>query len=116
MGPDEIKVGGLYVGGKISYLIREVYDISADGDVRWRSYFIKTGEPTGDSFLCSKRTMAQWSEREATEEEKAKLNRDQAISMELDRAYQYVEYVLRNMPDQMLLDEVRRRGLKLGDE
>jgi type IV secretory pathway ATPase VirB11/archaellum biosynthesis ATPase len=77
---------------------------------------VATGEATGDSGVCSKQSMAQWAEREATEEEKAKLNRDQAVVKEIAEAFRYFENALRNAPDEMLLDEVRRRGLKLEDE
>jgi hypothetical protein len=57
--------------------------------------------------------MAQWAEREATEGERAKLNRDQADIKDTVKAVRYFENALRNAPDEMLLAEVRRRGLKL---
>jgi hypothetical protein len=75
-----------------------------------------TGEAIGDSGACSKNALAQWAEREATEEEKAKLNRDQADAKQIARSVRYVENALMNAPDEMLLDEVRRRGLKIESE
>jgi hypothetical protein len=78
MKPDEIKVGRFYVGRKIYYLVREITHERSANYVHWRSYDVATGEATGDSGVCSKQSMAQWAEREATEEERAKLNRDQA--------------------------------------
>jgi hypothetical protein len=112
MNPEEFKVGRFYVGRKTSYLVREItHERSAD-DVHWRSYDVATGEATGDSGVCSKQRIAQWSEREATEEEKAKLNREQAAVKEVAKAMRYFENALRNVPDEMLLAEVRRRALR----
>jgi hypothetical protein len=71
---------------------------------------VATGEATGDSGVCSKQSVAQWAEREATEEEKAKLNRDQAEFKDAVKTFQYFENALRSAPDEMLLAEVRRRG------
>jgi len=113
MKPDEFKVGHFYVGRKSSYLVREIPHERSANDVHWRSYDIATGEATGDSGVCSKQSMAHWAEREATEEEKAKLNRDQAEIKDAVKAIRYFENALRNAPDEMLLAEVRRRGLKL---
>ena len=116
MKPSEIKVGHFYVGRKIYYLVREVTRETDANDVCWRSYDKETGEATGDSGNCSKQSLAQWAEREATEEEKAKLNRNQADAKQIARAVRYIENALIDAPDEMLLDEVRRRGLKLEDE
>jgi len=113
MKPDEIKIGRFYVGSKTSYLVREITRERSANNVYWRSYEVATGEATGDSGACSIQAMAKWAEREATEEEKAKLNRAQAEAKEIVQAVRYVENALRNAPDEMLLDEVRRRGLKL---
>jgi len=113
MKPDEIQVGRFYVGRKISYLVREITHERNANDVHWRSYDVATGEATGDSGVCSKQSLAQWAEREATEEEKAKLNREQAEVKDAVKAFWHFENALRNAPDEMLLAEVRRRGLKL---
>jgi hypothetical protein len=110
--PDEIKVGHFYVGRKASYLVREITDERSANDVYWRSYDVATGEATGDSGVCSTQSVAQWAEREATEEEKAKLDRDQADVKDAVKVIRYFENALRNAPDDLLLAEVRRRGLK----
>lgn len=102
MKPSEIKVGRFYVKSGIG-LAREIYNEADNGDVYWRSYDLNTGKPTGDNLMCSKRTMAQWADREATPEEAARFAHVGAEIKEQDRALDFATTLLKALPDEMLL-------------
>lgn len=108
---DQIKVGGFYASEKKG-LVREITD-EKNGDVYWRSYDLRTGEATGDSLVCSKYHLTQWAEREATPEEVAKMKRGDADTKDMARVMKMVDLVLKNITDEQLLAEVRRRGLNV---
>jgi len=113
MKTDEIKAGRFYVDKKYSSYVRQIAEEYDDGDVRWRVYNLKTGEPYNDSGRCSKNAIVNWAEREATPAEIAKLDIDQALINEVTRALEGMKRILSLVTDEMLLDEVKRRGLKL---
>jgi hypothetical protein len=105
----QIKVGGFYVSEKKG-LVREVWK-EENGDVHWRSYEFGSGEATGDNLVCSKNTLVQWADREATLEELARMKRTHADIKDMARTMELVEMMLHNISDERLLAEVRRRGL-----
>src|SRR5438309_1940364 len=105
---EQIKVGGFYVkeeGG----LVREVRD-EKNGEAYYRSYSLGDGEPISGG-VCSKYHLSQWADREATQEEAARMNRSQANAEDETRAIELIDKVLKNAPDAYLLAEVRRCGL-----
>jgi hypothetical protein len=106
--PDEIKVGKIYAN---AYLIREIVEENEEGNVFWRSYILEDGSPTGDSGLCSKQTIRKWADRDATAEEVARLQRQEAQAQEVERDRELAHRVLRELPDEFLIAEVKRRGL-----
>jgi len=112
MKATEFKVGHFYVN-KDEGLARELYAEIDEGVFYWRSYDLETGKATGDKLMCSRTRMAQWSEREATPEEVARFGRTEFHDRERMNATICAELFLQTCPDGMLLNEVRRRGLKL---
>ena len=108
---DRIQVGRCFVSEK-KWLIREITGETADGMVHWRSYALSDGRSTGDSLLCSKDHIRRWADREATEEEKATLERDAPTIKDL-AAVAMINYTLANLPDHQLIDEIRRRGYEV---
>jgi hypothetical protein len=105
---DRIQVGRCFVSEKKG-LIREITSETVDGMVHWRSYDLFDGRSTGDSLMCSKEHICRWADREATEEEKASLERD-ALTIKERTELSMISYALANVPDQRLIDEIRRRG------
>jgi hypothetical protein len=63
--------------------------------------------------MCSKTTLAQWADREATPEETSRFARGDAEIIEQAKAWDFANTLLKSLPHEMLLAEVRRRGLKL---
>ena len=112
--PSQIYEGGFYVSEKKG-IVREVWK-EENGDAYWRSYELRSGDPTGDSLVCSKYTLSQWADREATPEEVARMKRGQANVNSIANAMEMVNLVLKNVSDEQLLAEVRRRDLDLNDE
>lgn len=73
--PIDVKPGKFYVS-RTGWLIREIVKEQSLDDIYWRDWFLDTGVPIADRLaLCSKRTIATWAGREATEEEIARLDR-----------------------------------------
>jgi hypothetical protein len=107
---NDIKVGGFYVSDKKGF-VREVVEVTESGDVLWRDFLLSSGEPIGGPNMCSKYTLSQWANREATSEEIARFQRKKADLKENVRTAEIAEMVLANVPDEQLLAEVRRRGL-----
>jgi len=120
MKADQVKAGGFYVNDKKG-LVREVVDESSDGDVYWRSYRLSDGRATGRSFVCSKAALARWASRKATKKEIARMQQAEAQNKEQEQsakiferiAENIVDVLLKNIPDQRLMEEVRRRKLKM---
>lgn len=108
LSPGEIKPGKFYAN---EYLIREIVEENEEGNVHWRSYILEDGSSTGDSGLCSKQSIRKWADREATPEEIARLQRQEAQSKERERDRELTYRILRELPDEFLIAEVRRRGL-----
>ena len=69
---------------------------------------LSDGRSTGDSLICSKDHIRRWADREATEEEKATLERDAPTIKDL-AAVAMINYTLANLSDHQLIDEIRRR-------
>jgi hypothetical protein len=111
MKVDQIKVGGFYVNQKKG-LIREIVSEESDDKIYWRSYSLDDGEPVNHlRALCSKQAIMQWADREADTVEIASLQREAAQAQERDEGMALIDHVLKQIPDKMLLAEVRRRGL-----
>jgi hypothetical protein len=107
-----VQVGGFYVNEK-EKLAREVTHEQGDGNVLWRSYDLPSGRSTGDSMMCSLGQIVQWADREATAEEVARMNRESAEAKDFARGMAFVDGLLKHLPDELLVGEVRRRGLKV---
>ncbi len=105
----EVRVGGFYVNQRKD-LVREITNNDWAGKVHWRSYYLRTGEATGDFLMCSPEHILKWADREASLEEVSRLKRLDAAAKESARAIEWAEIVLKNMPDDRLFAEVRRRG------
>jgi hypothetical protein len=111
MKVDQINVGGFYVNQKKG-LIREIVSEESDGKIYWRSYSLDDGEPVAHRrSLCSKQAILQWADREADAVEIAGLKRAEAQAQEQKEGMELIDHVLKEIPDKMLLAEVRRRGL-----
>ena len=108
---DQIRVGGFYVNEQKG-LIREIVSEEGDENIYWRSYDLDDGEPVDHRrSLCSKQAILQWAEREADAVEIARLQREEAQAQEQGEGRKLIDDVLKQIPDTMLLAEVRRRGL-----
>jgi len=105
----QVRVGRFYVNER-KYLVREITDEQGDGNVHWRSYELQSGRPTGDSLLCSPGRILQWADREATPEEAARMERLDAELAQRARVMGLMDVVLKNLTDEQLFAEVRRRG------
>jgi len=101
--------GGFYVN-ESKDLVREITHENWDGNVHWRSYELRSGRPMGDSLICASGRIIQWADREATPEEAARMERLDAEFKEHARAIELMEVLLKNVPDDQLFAEVRRRG------
>jgi len=60
--------------------------------------------------MCSKGRILQWADREATAAEVARMQGYNAGPLELARIMTFVNNILANAPDEVLLAEIRRRG------
>ena len=111
MKVEQIKVGGFYVNEKKS-LIREIVSEESEDKIYWRSYSLDDGEPVNHlRALCSKQAILQWADREADTVEITSLQREAAQAQEQEEGLALIDHVLKQIPDKMLLAEVRRRGL-----
>jgi hypothetical protein len=108
----EVKVGGFYVSQRRG-LVREVTKEHEDGRVLWRSYDLRDGTATGDSFLCSSGQIHHWADREATAEEVARMGRQGANAIAWAQGAALAAEVLKRIPDELLIGEVQRSGLKV---
>ena len=106
---DSVSTGRFFVNEKKG-LVREITSDTGDGNVHWRSYDLADGRPTGDALMCSKYRIIQWADREATAAEVAIMQCYDARTLEMERIMKFVNNVLANAPDEVLLDEIRRRG------
>jgi hypothetical protein len=109
MGHFTVQVGGFYVN-ESKGLVHEITQQAADGRVYWRSYELRTGKAMGDSLVCSPERIIQWADREATPEEEARMDRGDAWTKQIERTMAWVDRVLKEVPDEHLFEEVRRRG------
>jgi hypothetical protein len=108
----QVRVGGFYVN-ESKGLVREITHEEGDGNVHWRSYDLRSGRPTGDSLMCAPLWIVQWADREGTPEETARMERLDAELMQRARLIEVIEIVLKNLPDDQLFAEVKRRGYRV---
>jgi len=114
MKTQNITIGSCYVSERKN-LLREVVGETRIGGIHWRSYYLGSGTPTGDSAACSQTQMLKWADREATPEEVAKLDRT-ITAREQDFLSNVLSTALACASDEQLLAEVRRRGLLTAKE
>lgn len=105
----DIREGGFYVNETKGY-VREAARITNDGIVRWRAYFFPSGESAW-SAACSLGYFMRWAEREASAEEIGRMRRSEAEFAEIEAEADLTFRFLKALPDALLLEEVRRRGL-----
>jgi len=111
----DIKLGGFYVK-KNGYLrlTREVINYTPSGEkLLWRDYDMEDGEPISNG-ICSQQSLAQWAQRKATPEEIRRLLTAKADQAGLKRINRLQRVILTDIPDDLSLAEIRRRGLTLG--
>lgn len=109
VGVREIRAGGFYANEEKGY-VREAARVEEDGTVHWRAYFLSTGESAW-SGACSLAHLMRWSDREATPDEVGRLRRADAELEEIEAGAELLFGLLGRLPDDVLLAEVRRRGL-----
>jgi hypothetical protein len=109
MASFNVRVGGFYVNEK-KHLVREITHEDEDGRVHWRSFNLETGQPTGDFLMCDPGTILQWAHREATPEEAARMDSRAAHVKDMAWAAGFMESFIKQVPDEALFAEVRRRG------
>jgi hypothetical protein len=109
--PGDIRVGGFYVNeGKQK--VREVWQAGSEpATFHWRGYWLDTGQPTGDGLVCNIWSMSRWADREATPEEISRLDVEYGRLADIAKTQDFVMMVLKNVPDDLLLEEARSRGL-----
>jgi len=112
---EQVRVSGFYVN-ETKGLVRELVSSMENGDVCWLSYSLRSGEPRGDSGVCSKYNITQWATREATAEEVAILQCDKAHSDNSAQEVELARNFLKAIPDAMLLAELNRRGLSIAPQ
>jgi hypothetical protein len=104
----DVQVGKFFVH---SYAVREIARIKGD-DVVYYTYLLDTGESThSTSSMCSKREITRWSDRLATSEEVARMKITDARKSEEAYAVDVGKRVLQGVPDDWLIEEIKRRGL-----
>lgn len=96
-----------------SYAVREIIADLGE-EVKYRTYLLETGEPISSlPALCSKRQIFRWAEREATNEEISRMQILLATQNEQGKIQEISDAVIASIPDELLLEEVRRRGLSI---
>lgn len=114
MKTQNISIGSCYISERQN-LLREVVGETKGGSVHWRSYYLGSGTPTGDSAACSRVRMLTWADREATPEEVARIDREITTS-EQRFLSDIVSTALACVSDEQLLAEVHRRDLLVAKE
>ncbi len=107
MQVSDIRAGKFYVWKNST--VRQVVGSTAS-KVYWRDFSLVDGRPFG-SGTCSIGHFAQNIARAALGEEIARLQLDEADAKETERMQALVYAGLRAASDEMLLEEVQRRGL-----
>lgn len=109
----DVKAGKFFV---CDYMVREI--IREKGDyVVYYTYLLNTGEPMYEtSDGCSKRQITRKASREATPEEIARMQTLAARGSEEFFAIQTIKTLLPEIPDEMLIKEVKRRGLTISQD
>jgi hypothetical protein len=118
-----LQPGRCYVGGGSGATIRRIESVSMKDDrVHYAEFGTHDGGSIGDSF-CQIDTFYRWAKRAATEEEVARLHtstehlerQDKMMQGMSEHLAEYARKSLkepRTITDEMLIDEVLRRGLQ----
>lgn len=106
----DIHVGKFFVN---DYMVREVVREKGD-DIAYYAYLLDTGEPLHEtSSGCSKRQITRWASREATSIEVRRMKTAEARELETQWGMRKVKEMLAKIPDEALIQEVKRRGLSV---
>jgi len=109
---DRVRIGSFWVN-EAKDLVREITAETWNGNVHWRSYFLADGRPTGDRLMCSKGHVLRWCDREATAEERARMQQRRGSELEDGREQRLTDIALSNASDEQLLAEINRRGYRV---
>lgn len=105
----DVKVGKFFVCG---YRVREVFREDTEGNVVYYSYLLETGAALYESpDMCSKSHLSRVADREATPAEIARMKTEEARSSDEFQSIGVARELLSRMPDDWLIEEVKRRGL-----
>jgi hypothetical protein len=106
----EIEVGGVYTHAK-GIFAREILKISPDGMVHYRYYGLSDGAVISPQAMCSGATFHGWISRPLTPEERSRLQPFRVDDKKAEQLRGLVQKAVAAATDEMLLAEVRRRGL-----
>jgi hypothetical protein len=109
-----IRVGGFYVNDEKG-LVREVWREQDVFTVCWRSYWLDSGDPTGDGLACSKLHLSRWANREATKEEIERMNAEFGEVIDIAKSQDLMVKLIEYIPNDLLVAEAKRRGLLKDD-
>ncbi len=106
----DVQVGKFFV---CDYTVREIVREKGD-DVVYYTYLLETGEPLHEtSSGCSKRQITRKADREATPIEIRRMRTDEARKIETSYGIGFVKEILSRIPDEALIEEIKRRGLSI---
>ncbi len=101
----QIEVGGMYVSEKTG-LLRVAQSFPDKGRVQWRDFGLEDGKPIGDG-CCRLATFQNWTDRPATEVERARVRWDLARLQDIE----HLDGLLKLIPDLIIDNEHDQRGL-----
>jgi hypothetical protein len=107
----EIEVGGVYTHAK-GIFAREVLEIGRDGMIHYRYYGLSDGAVISPQAMCSSATFCNWITRPLTPAERSRLQPVRFDDTKGEQLRGLVQKAVAAVTDEMLLAEVRRRGLR----
>lgn len=107
----DVQVGRFFVN---EYMVREISREGNGDNIFYYSYLLETGEPAHEtSDMCSKRQITRWAIREATPIEISRMQTKEARRQETNSGMKMMYEILYRIPDEVLIEEIKRRGLSL---
>jgi hypothetical protein len=103
----KIEVGGVYTHEKEIF----VFEVRRDRMVLYRSYGLSDGAVVSPHSLCSLGTFSNWISRPLTPQERSRLQPGRVDDEMREYIRGLIQKALAAAPDEVLLAEVRRRGL-----
>src|SRR5262249_11508753 len=79
----QVRGGSCFVNGSKGY-VREIVSEQNTRYVRWQQYHLSDGTPAGSGVCSKKYLVTNWADREATEEEVARMQRSKAAAHEIE--------------------------------